>query len=106
MSDYAARAAKNEASRDRAEHHWEPWSATELELLADWDGSSEDELAAVAELLGRTIEACRQKFYVSRKQGFTMTTVTRRQVTTSTTKTITYLPPTCYRCGLNHPGDC
>lgn len=107
MSNYETRAVANEASRQHAGHHSEPWSATELELLAEWDGSSETDLADLAELLGRTIEACRQKFYTSRKTGFTTTTtVTRLVSSTTTTRTVTYLPPTCPRCGLEHPGDC
>lgn len=79
---YEVRAVENDRSRNRAEHHKEPWSMTELELLLQWDGSH-DELALTAELLGRTIEACRQQFYISRKEGIHVRrTTTRRSVET------------------------
>jgi hypothetical protein len=59
---YAQRQAANDASRARAEHHNEIWEAYEIELLEE--GWGEDTaVEEIAELLGRTIEACRQKHY-------------------------------------------
>jgi hypothetical protein len=53
----------NDLSRNKAVHHTEPWSGEEQEILRGfWDGSDET-LAEIAETLGRTIEACRQKYY-------------------------------------------
>lgn len=54
---------RNEASRNKAKHHREPWEEYELEFLVVlWDGT-EQTLTEIAEELGRTIEACRQRWY-------------------------------------------
>ena len=63
MSRYAERQVLNDLSRNTAEHYAEPWSAEEVDFLREfWDGTDET-LAEIAEALGRTIEACRQKHY-------------------------------------------
>lgn len=59
---YSQRAAANDESRNHAAHHGEPWTSDEIEWVMAWD-RTEDMLVEIAELLGRTIEACRQKFY-------------------------------------------
>jgi hypothetical protein len=61
------RLERNDKSRNHANHHTEPWLGWETDLLMAWSGG-EDELAYIAEELGRTIEACRQHFYVSRRE--------------------------------------
>lgn len=61
MTDYVARREANDTSRVTAEHHAEVWEGYELELLEE--GWGETTLPEIAELLGRTIEACRQKHY-------------------------------------------
>jgi len=70
-----ARTERNDESRARADQHQQPWSENELELLLEiWDEgipSIEDQIA-LAELLGRTVEACRQKLYETRKHGVTV----------------------------------
>lgn len=59
--NYAARQEANEHSRNTAEAHGEIWEAHEVELLEEcW---SDVDLPEIAETLGRTIEACRQKHY-------------------------------------------
>ena len=58
---YEARKTANEASLASAEAHREIWEAHEVELLEE--GWGESTLFEIAELLGRTIEACRQKHY-------------------------------------------
>lgn len=63
MYDYTKRQAVNDASRARAEHHTEIWEAHEVELLEEGWADDEATLPEIAELLGRTIEACRQKHY-------------------------------------------
>lgn len=61
--DYETRQAFNEESRTRAGHHRQPWTANELEFLREmWDGS-EETLHDISEILGRTVEACRQRYY-------------------------------------------
>lgn len=90
MSDHHERLARNDESRNRAEHHALPWEAEELEFLlvffADAKGDPEAE-REVAEALGRTIEACRQRFYQTRRGQ--CATVEVRTTTTETT-TVTY----------------
>jgi len=70
MQSYEARRELNEASRLGAEHHAEIWESYEIELLEEaW---SEATLPEIAETLGRTIEACRQKHYelgIARERG-------------------------------------
>lgn len=61
MSNYEARQQRNEISKIGAEHHGEIWEAHEIELLEE--GWGETTVPEIAELLGRTIEACRQKHY-------------------------------------------
>lgn len=61
MQDYEVRRNLNEASREIAEHHGEIWEAWEIELLEE--GWGETTVPEIAALLGRTIEACRQKHY-------------------------------------------
>lgn len=60
---YEQRHEANEQSRTRAEHHQELWEAYEVELLEEGWADDEATLDEIAELLGRTIEACRQKHY-------------------------------------------
>lgn len=90
MADNRDRLKRNAESLGKAEHHREPWSTDELEWLKEWDGT-EPLLAEIAELLGRTIEACREQFYKSRRAGWSVTQtriVTARDgssITTSTT---------------------
>lgn len=67
MQSYADRQAANDASRTTAEHHAEIWEAHEVELLEEcWSEATLDE---IAETLGRTIEACRQKHYELGRQA-------------------------------------
>lgn len=87
MTAYAGseRAHRNDESRNSAEHHREAWEHFEIDLLLGWDGT-EAELADVSEMLGRTIEACRQEYYIARRYGNRGRV---RSVTTTTTHTTT-----------------
>lgn len=85
------RLARNDESRTYAEHHAEPWSGDEIDFLMTWEGGEED-LAALAELLGRTIEACRQRFYEVRR-GHVRVSVTQVTVVTG------WLVGYCFECG-------
>jgi hypothetical protein len=102
-SHNANRLRRNDESRNKAEHYAEPWSREELDFLLTWEGG-EDDLAAMAELLGRTIEACRQRFYETRRglRGV------RVRITTTTTTTVESLyTEVCPECFLVHrPGVC
>lgn len=67
--DYAIRRQANDESRNKAEAHGEIWEAYEIELLEEGWSYDEATLPEIAELLGRTIEACRQKHYdIGRRQ--------------------------------------
>lgn len=66
--DYAERQRANDESRIRAEHHATIWEAHEIELLEEGWEVDETTLPEIAELLGRTIEACRQKHYELRQR--------------------------------------
>lgn len=61
--NYEARRTANEESLLRAAAHREVWAEYELELLEEGWADNESTLPEIAELLGRTIEACRQKHY-------------------------------------------
>lgn len=62
------RKARNDLSRNEAKSYMEPWGAEEVEVLESlWSAKTAD-LEALAALLGRTVEACRQKHYDLAKQ--------------------------------------
>jgi hypothetical protein len=88
VSDHKDRAPNNDKSRNSATHHRELWSKDELDFLLElWQKEPEADVAAV---LGRTIEACRQRFYEAR-QGLSATIVhksTRVTITETTTRYI------------------
>ncbi len=94
MHDDAERLRRNAESKEHAEHDGEPWSSDELEQLHGyWDGT-EDTLAEIAELLGRTIEACRQRYYETRRGHI------RVQRTITVTETVKgWLVGYCFNCG-------
>ena len=75
------RLARNTESKAQADHDGELWSADEVALLLTWD-RSDAELTVMGEVLGRTREACRERFYLELRRP--VKTVTR------TTKTVTY----------------
>lgn len=79
MSD---RLQRNAASKRLADHDGEPWSDDELEWLRSWDGDPAY-LVELAELLGRTIEACRERYHVDRRGVVRVT-----RTTTVTTETV------------------
>jgi hypothetical protein len=85
---HADRLDRNDESRNYATHHREEWSVDEHEFLMDWDRSDE-ELAIIAECLGRTIEACRERYYKA-KRGL-VHGVSVKVTTTSTTTEVQYL---------------
>jgi hypothetical protein len=63
LPSYERRQDANEESKNHAERYREPWSIDELDqLCANWDGTDET-LEVIAFCLGRTIEACRQRYY-------------------------------------------
>lgn len=56
----------NEASKQVAENDTQPWETFELELLREgWKVTPLEEIAVT---LGRTVEACRQRFYEDQKR--------------------------------------
>lgn len=62
---HVERLRRNDKSRNRAERFGEEWDVQDDEFLqAFWKDEDEEE---VAEALGRTIEACRQRFYIVRR---------------------------------------
>lgn len=76
------RKRRNDRSSTRADHFRENWDEAEVELLLTWD-RTESELTEMAEILGRTREACRDRYYSTiraRQTGpvqiFTRTTTT------------------------------
>lgn len=64
-TDHEARQQQNDLSRNKAKHHREPWSEEEHEFLNTfWDQDNvEGSLLEISEALGRTVEACRQRYY-------------------------------------------
>lgn len=91
--DNMERLRRNAESKAMAEHDREPWSAEDIDfLLTFFDEAKGDpaEEREVAEALGRTIEACRQRFYdvrSGRRPSFTV----RRTVTETSTTTTEYI---------------
>lgn len=94
------RQAKNDMSRNAADHHAEPWLDYEVDVLLEWD-QTEETLDDLAEVLGRTREACRQRFYQTLKgavgTGRTVRVTVTTTTTTTTTQTETYaVCPACH----------
>lgn len=88
MKYHGERQAANAESKSKAEHDGEPWSTDEIAFLMDEfeaaKGACDDE-AVVAECLGRTIEACRQRFYEVRAgRARVVTTTTGVSITRTT----------------------
>lgn len=85
------RLARNAESKQAANNDGQPWSLNEDELLQVMysDEHTEDMLAEIAETLGRTIEACRQRYYTVQRS--TRITYTTRTATTARgeTRTVT-----------------
>ena len=99
MSEYQRRKAVNEASRNEAVHDREPWLDYEDDLLITWTGN-EEELRVAASLLGRTVEACRQRFYTIRRYG------THGAPSRNDLHVPTNVVPVCPVCNLQHRGEC
>lgn len=60
---YKERQERNERSRNEAKAHLERWSENEVATLQEMWTTDKEDLEALANLLGRTVEACRQKHY-------------------------------------------
>jgi hypothetical protein len=67
-TDYTQRKTVNERSRNEAVANAERWSQVEVETLETLWTTEEEDLVALAALLGRTVEACRQKHYEIQKR--------------------------------------
>lgn len=92
FSDYigSERQHANDESREAASRNKEPWEGFELSILLEWD-RTESGLDEVAELLERTREACRQRFYdtlAGRTKGGTHVTVTTTTTRVTRTRTV------------------
>jgi hypothetical protein len=84
--DWEHRQEANDASRNRANHHRQEWSELEDGVVLLWDGHDAG-LDDVAELLSRTREACRQRYYQLKNGRAVTHTVTRTTTTVTTTTT-------------------
>lgn len=70
MTDHSRRLAKNRDSQKHATKHREVWSEDEITLLfEEWKASPIEDIAAV---LGRTIEACREMYYKTSREGLSL----------------------------------
>lgn len=61
--DYAIRRQINDQSRETADNHHERWTFEEIAFLEENWTTDQEDLKAMAALLNRTVEACRQKHY-------------------------------------------
>ena len=91
MTRHENRLDLNNKSRNKASHFHEEWSHDEVDFLmvefAQAIGDADQE-ALVAEILGRTIEGCRQRFYEVRSGKKPRGTL---KVTSTTATTIEYI---------------
>lgn len=75
--NYSLRTERNEASRQTAGRFKDAWSDDDVTFLRENFGvMSKEELAAA---LGRTVEACRQRFYTKADASDTMSVSATRQ---------------------------
>jgi hypothetical protein len=99
-----ARLARNAESKKAAEHDGQPWSAEEMDILMLC--VRDEDFVDAAEMLGRTIEACRQRFYVTRRGEATTTITTRRAFVHDASVRITEtVAVTNYRGWMEGDGD-
>lgn len=89
--DYTPRKALNEKSRNVATKDRELWSANEVEWLESFWSTEEGELEALAAVLGRTVEAVRQKHYELKKHADRVTAEQSLQKVDKWTKGFTSL---------------
>lgn len=67
MTKHAGRLERNRQSQKYATNHSEVWTEHEIVLLfEEWGVSPIEDIAAV---LGRTIEACREKYHKTSREG-------------------------------------
>lgn len=72
------RTRRNEESRNHADKNNELWSEEEVQLLTELWTPNAEELKELAEMLGRTVESCRQKYYlVTRRESIVPAQVTK-----------------------------
>jgi hypothetical protein len=95
-------------TRPTGEQHRTRWTKDEVTfLMSEWsDAHDEDTLAVVADLLGRTVEACRQRWYetgwgaavepVTAKPEPGAIRFTRTTTTTTTVEWVGDVCPDCY----------
>lgn len=95
VSYYASgRHERNIASKAWATRDGHPWSPEEeRELLEYWNGQDETLLIETSEVLERTIEACRQRYYEILARGV-------RTVQVEFTVTVHRPVPTCPKCHM------
>jgi hypothetical protein len=89
-ADNEARLRRNAESKSMADNDREQWTVEEVEFLMSFfvDAKGDDhEEAEVAHALGRTIEACRQRFYEVRSGKRHV--LARRRTSSTTTTTVT-----------------
>lgn len=70
VTDHSQRLARNRDSLKDASNHLERWSEDEVTFLFEmWKAEPLEDIAAV---LGRTIEACREKYHKTAREGLTI----------------------------------
>lgn len=70
MTDHKERLARNRDSLKDADKHREVWTDDEVTFLFElWKAEPIEDIAAV---LGRTIEACREKYYKVSRDGLSI----------------------------------
>jgi hypothetical protein len=87
---WPARRRRNDEARNHADHHtynWEPEEDEALLILWAPPHHNEATLVELAEFLGRTTEACRQRYHLLIRGYVTRTTTTRTTTETTTTET-------------------
>lgn len=108
FSDYigSERQHANDESREVATRNRESWEDFEIGILLEWD-RSESGLDEVAELLERTREACRQRFYDVLGGRVSSTGSIRVTVTTTTTRTTRQVETyeVCPKCNFELPAS-
>lgn len=78
MSRYDMRKVANDESLGGAENYKQQWTADEVEVLISCWTTEPEGLKTLAEQLGRTVEACRQRYY-THQQGKATTPAQQRE---------------------------
>lgn len=109
---WSRRRPLNDETAAHAAHYGDQWTNAEDARLLTWDRTDAG-LVRLAEELGRSTEAARQRYYKLLREprdgvpgASARKPRSRRSSGSAGARDVTPLGPPCPVCGLHHPGEC